>query len=69
MVKDEISVIISNPKFSMCKQHLKDVIRMITIKGTVGLTKHTINCIVINCYQTAVSKVFYLITSGTEISS
>ena len=72
MVKDEMSAIVSNPKLSMCKQHLKGVTRMITIKDALGLAKHAINYIVIaitNCYQTAVGKVSYLITTGTEISS
>ena len=70
MVKDEMSAIMSNSKLSMCKQHLKRVTRMITIKNAVGLAKRTINCIVIaitNCYHTVVGKVFYLITIGTEI--
>ena len=72
MEKDEISIIVSNSKLSICKQHLKGVIRMITIKNAVGLAKHAINCIVIiitNCYTTVMGKVSYFITIGIEISS
>ena len=70
MVKDEMSTIVSNPKLSMCKQYLKGITRMITIKNIVGLAKYAINCIVIaiiNCYQTALSKVSYLITTSTKL--
>ncbi len=45
---------------------------MIDIKGALGLTKRAINRKVIaitNCYQTAVGKVSYLITTDTEIPS
>ena len=71
MVKDEMSAIVSNPKLSIYKQHLKGVTRMITIKSAVGLAKYTINCIVIaitNCYITTVGQVSYFITISTEIS-
>ena len=72
MVKDEMSAIVSNPKHSMCKQYLKGVTRVITIKNALDLAKHAISYIVIaitNYYQTAVGKVSYLIITGTEISS
>ena len=72
IVKDEMSAIVSNPKLSICKQHLKRVTRMITIKDALDLAKHAINYIVIaitNYYHTAVGKVSYLIITGTEISS
>lgn len=58
---------ISNWKY---KRHLNKSNKMMNIKDVTGLVKRAINCIIIvitNCYQTIVSKAFYLITTNTKI--
>lgn len=73
-IKNKISVILISyvsPAVRECKQHLKKVTIIITIKSAVGFTKRVINRIVItiiNCYWFAVSKISFLITTGTKIS-